>query len=360
MAKSLEQVLGYVALTGLIQRIKSGIPNPLPEKFMTMTKDVIGDSGRYTQVTGQRKVARSVRYGAAALNRTLKDVAYRDAKLVHGFEQQNLPPLILQRLRQYDNYDLQRMGMLEVARQTKEFVQLFINKRVAASLFALSLGHIYSDINGELLPSSAGAVEDADFGMSANNQNQLNGIIAASWALSNTDIPSHIRNIKLQALKSTGYEIKYALYGINVPSYLTQNDYVIDYLARNPAMQTKFLESADVPSGLFGLQWIPVYLSFFEDQNDTNQTIVSGDTVIFTPEISDDWWEILQGSYTVPTTINIVADAAAAANSLKIVYGMAGYSQVTPNPPGIASFYLDTFLPTLKIPDAIFQADVVP
>ena len=83
----------------------------------------------------------------------------------------------------------------------------------------------------------------------------------------------------------TGYPLKYAFYGLNVPSYMTQNNYVIDYLARNPKFAQKFLEQAEIPDGLFGFTWVPVYTAFYEDASNTNQTFFSSDAVIFTPEI---------------------------------------------------------------------------
>lgn len=358
MSKSLLQILGYVTLTGLIQKIKSGIPNPLPPKFMTTTREVIADAGRYTQVTGARRVSKLVTYGSAAVNRTLRDVAIKDVKLLHTFEVMQIPPLLMQQLRQYDDYNLQKMGMQEVARQTKEFVQLFQNMRIAVALNMLNNGVCYFDGNGNLLPTSSGAITTVSMNVDSNNQNQLNGLISSTWRNSNTNIPLIIQNIKLQALKSTGYPIEDCFYGINIPTYMTNNDYVLEYLARNPGMNAKWLDTAELPSGLFGVNWVPVYLSFFEDDNGTNQNIVNANAATFTPTVTDAWWEILEGSYTVPTTLNILTDAVAAMNSARLVHGMAGFSQMTINPPGVASYYLDTFMAVMKNELAVFQGVV--
>ena len=354
--------MGYTALTGLIQATTSGIPNPLPEKFMSTTRDVIGDAGRYTRVTGQRRTARLGKYGASALRRELKDVGSVDVKLMHTFEEQPIPPLVMQALRNYENYEVQKMGMQEVARQVKEFTQLFVNLRIATIMQVLANGILYFDGSGNLLPSSSGAVETISFQMNANNQNQLNGIIAASWATASTNIPLHLRNLKKRAAQLTGYELKYAFYGVNLPTYFTTNDYVLDYLSRNPTWSNKYLESehGEIPDGLFGLTWIPVYNSFFEDSTGTNQEIVGVDKVIFTPDVSSDWWEVMQGSYLVPTSINITTDAGAAMNSLKQVYGMFGYGLAGHNPVTVNTFYGDTFLPVIRNPDVVFQADVTP
>jgi hypothetical protein len=358
MAKTLEQVLGYVALTGTIKATTTGLPFPMPEGFMTTKKQVVGDMGRYTQITGTRRTARLAMYGSPAVKRELKDVAYKDVKLLHSFEEQTLPPLLMQMLRNYDNYDLQKLGIDEVGRQVGEFKQLFQNLRVASILLALGTGKLYFDGSGNLLPSSSGNVVSVDFGMSANNQNQLNGILSTTWKSAIADIPLQLRKLRQQARQLTGYPLKYAFYGENVPSYLTNNDYVQDYLARNPTMQAKFLESADLPAGLFGFDWIPVYESFFEDSTGTNQTIFNADNVIFTPEVSADWYEMMEGSYMVPTTLNIVTDAAAAMASMTQVFGQFGYGAVTHNPPTVNTYYGDTFLPVIKVPNAVFQGVV--
>ncbi len=363
MAKTLEQILGLVPLTGLIKAITTGIPQPLPNKFFTTTKKTEGDSGRYTQVTGGRQTARLVMYGAPAVRRNLRDVASKDVKLMHTFEEQALSPLTLQRLRNYEDYNIQNMGIEEVARQGLEFRTLFDNLRIAAVQQTLANGVIYYDGNGNLLPTSSGAVVTVSFGMLAANQNQLNvfgtgNIINFSWKLTNTDIPGQIRQLKKAALKLTGYPLKHVMYGANVPSYITQNDYCLDYLARNPRMNADFVGSGEIPAGFLDLDWHAVYEGFYNDSNDVSQSIWSDDACVFTPEVGADWWEIMEGSYLAPTSINPMTNAEAALGTLRKVYGMGGYGMVTHNPVGVTDFYFDTFLPILKVPNAIFQGVV--
>lgn len=358
MGYSLEQVLGYVSLTGTIQATTTGIPNPYPDGFMNIKKPVVGDKGRYTRIKGTRRTARLAMYGAPAVQRELKDVAYEDVKLMHTFESMNIDPLLIQALRNYNNYDLQQRGVQELARQVAEWKMYFQNLRIATIGQTLALGAIYYDGSGNFLPSSSGAVVSATFGMNANNQNQLNGILATTWSNPTADIPNQLRVLKQTAAELTGYPLKVALYGRNVPSYLTNNDYVLDYLARSPNMREQFLDSGEIPNGLFGFQWVPIYTAFFEDQTGANQLIWNNDAVTFTPEPSADWWEILEGTYQVPTSINIQTDANQAMGSLREVVGMFGYSMVTHNPPTIQSYFGDTFLPVIKVPDAIYQGIV--
>jgi hypothetical protein len=358
MAKSLSQILGYVTLTGTIQATTRGIPNPFPESFMTKTQDVVGNKGKYTRFTGQRKVARLNKYGGPAHKRNLMPVGEVDIKLLHSFENISLDPLLMKALRSYDSYEQDR-GIREVGRQIAELGQLYQNLRIATTAQVLGNGSLYWDGDGNLLPSSSGAIETHSFQVNANNQNQLNGIITASWALPATDIPLQLRNLKKRAAQLTGYPLKYAFYGENIPTYLTQNDYVLDYLSRNPSVNPEFLQSAEM-GDLFGLTWVPVYTAFFEDQSDTNQAIWGADKVVFTPEVSADWWEVIEGSYEVPKTIDIIANADSAMGSMDTVYGMFSYAKAEHNPPTMGVYMGDTQIPVLKVPDAIFQADVTP
>ena len=356
--KTIQQILGYVTLTGVIQGIKTGIPDNLPDPFAKLTKTCIGDSGRYTRVVGTRQVARRSEYGAPAVQRALKDVEAVDVKLSHVFEMIKLHPLILQQLRAYDNYNVQNLGVEEVDRQQAEFKVYFDNNRLAMTYSMLANGNIWWDASGNLLPTSSGAKVTASFQMSANNQNQLNGVIASSWKLANTDIPSQLRNLRVSAAKLTGYPLKYAFYGLNVPSYLTQNNYVLDYLSRNPNFAQKFLEQAEIPDGLFGFTWVPVYTSFFQDAAGVNQSIFGADEVVFTPEINRDVYELLEGTMMVPSSFNATTDMSAALGTLRQVVGMFSYAVPTHNPPSAEMYMGDTVLPVWKVPDAMFQATV--
>lgn len=363
-SKTIQQILGYVSLTGMIQKIKTGIPDNLPAAFQTIEKKVLGDAGRYAQVVGTRQTSRLTMYGAPAAQRALKDIENVDVKLLHSYESIKMDPLLLQALRNYDNYDVQQMGIEEVARQQSEFRRYFDNLRLSAQYGMLANGSIWFDGNGNLLPSSSGAKVTVSFAVPSGNQNQLNvdgsgNVISSSWKLVNTDIPGQIRSLRIKAAQQHGYPLKYAFYGVNIPSYLTQNNYVIDYLSRNPNFAAKYLEMAEIPEGLFGLTWVPVYTSFFQDQNGNYQSFFGADEIVFAPEITRDVYELLQGSYMIPTQFNATADMAAALASLKQVWGMASYAVPSHNPPTAEMFYLDTFLPVWKVGIALYQATVV-
>jgi len=257
------------------------------------------------------------------------------------------------------------MGMQEVARQASVFRQIFTNLRIAARLQMLANGVIYYDGDGNLLPTSGGAVVTVSGQMAAGNQSQLNvfgagNILAASWATASTDIPLHLRNLRLAAAKLTGYPLSLCFYGVNVPSYLAKNDFVKDWYIRNPERNQKWLDTGELPDNMFGLTWIPVYQSFYEDKDGTNREIFGADSVIFTPPVSPEWWQGLLGSYPVPTSINVSADTYQVQGSFRTEFGSFGYSVPSHNPPSYCSYYGDTFLWIPTVPNALFQGDCTP
>lgn len=368
MAFNLEQIIGYAALLGVIERIKNGVPNPLPKEFMTITKDTVGDSGKYTRITGTRKVARLVMRGAPARRVEQKLIEDIPVKLLNSFEELMLDPQVLLNLRKLDDYSRDK-GKQEVARQTKNFVQRGINLRVVAACQVLANGILYFDADYNLLPSSSGAVFSVDYAVPANNKNQINGLIDVSWSDTTANIPRQLAQLQELSLQTTGYEIETAFYGRNLPSYISQNDYTEEYMARHQEMRDQYLTGMNgkklggaIPQGLFGIKnWVPVNTAFYEDDTDTNQTIFGVDQVVFTPAIDDsmsEWWETIEGSTLVPTTVDIQTDAMAALNSMKEAQGMYAYGKVHDNPAGIVMRSGDCFLPAIKVPAAIFPADV--
>lgn len=363
---TLSQVLGGKNATGVIQGIKSGIPTVVPEAFLRQSsRTVHGKLISWFEVDGRRETARLVQYGSPAKRRELQGVTERSATALHTFEKQPMNALELLRLINPATGELDPMGVSEVQRQTREFKALFSNLRIAAVQFALCKGVIHFDAEGNLLPSSSGAAVSVDFNIPAGNKAQLDvfgggDIIDASWATGSTKIIQHIKEIKKASLKKTGYAIKHAFYGSNIPSYLANNTEAKEYLVRNPQANQTFIDSGEVPAGLGGLTWHPLDEAFYVDADGTVQPMIGDDEIAFVPEPSEDWYELIPGSYAVPTTVDIAGDANSALSSLTEQYGMFSYGKVTHDPPSIEQYAGDTFLPLIKVPGAVFLADTTP
>ena len=365
MAKTLEQILGYEAMLGVVELVKSGLPTDgLLNRFLGMTRAVEGHQGSYYRVEGTRKTAHIVRYGAPSERRGLTGVSEVSVTLLHAFEHIMHKPVTLAQVQSMDNPTRQKLGQQEIDRQTGLFMQNFRNLRIAALCSALVKGKIYFDIDGNLLPSSSSAVVTVDFGIPSGNQNQLDvfgsgAILGASWATDGTDILGDLTAIKKAAVKKSGYQLRYALYGEAVPEMLVSNTNIKNMVGGNPAMSDAF-SKGEIPDGLGGFTWIPAYQWFFEDNDGTLQDWWATDNVVFIPEPARDWFEILEGTYPVPTRLGGVArDGVAALSDVQEVTGAFSYATLNDDPVTIKHLAGDTFLPVITAPYAVFIADTV-
>ena len=87
MASALNDILGYVPLTGLIKKVDTGLRRVLPDAFWSLTSNRAKlDLGRYTVVRGTRQTARRVDYSSPSLKREQRASGRPDVKLITTFE----------------------------------------------------------------------------------------------------------------------------------------------------------------------------------------------------------------------------------------------------------------------------------
>lgn len=361
MAKTIGQLLGLPALTEAVNETLSGLPQEkfLPAAFKNLTQEVIGNSVLAVLLKGQRKVSKLVKYGAPPVGAPLETIADQSWILYASSENIPIDPITFQNLRAYDSWELQRKGEMEIGRQIGLFVKKQMNLQSTITMMQLNKGLTYWDVNGNLLPTSSGAFETiGSIGISANNQNQCNGLIDTTWANPNANIPLMVRKIKKQCLFDTGYELEQAMYGQNVPTYIQKNSYCMDYLARDPSMRSKFLTTNEIPDGFLDLKWVPAWKAFYEDYTETNRQIMDSDGVTFYPEPSRDWYELDLGSTYVPKTLNVIPDVDAMMSNLETKYGIYSYGHINMMPVSLTIVSGNVFLPNIKNPGVLFQAIV--
>jgi hypothetical protein len=238
-----------------------------------------------------------------------------------------------------------------------------MNLRVAAVLAALIQGVIYFDADGNLLASATGAKLTVDMQIPAGHKTQLNvfgtgNIISASWATAATDIIVQIKNLKKAARKETGYPLAHAFYGENVLDYFLTNTKLKELINRNASYQTAF-SKGEIADGFLGLKWWPIEQAFFKDQDGSYQDLAAATQIVFTPEPDNSWWELMEGSYVIPTSLgNLASDMNSALSNLTEVTGMFSYAKVLDDPATIKQLAGDTFLPVVKVPKAVYNATV--
>jgi hypothetical protein len=285
----------------------------------------------------------------------------RTLTLLHTIEELKFRDELFRIFRQWDNYVPQQDRFKdEIARQGAQFVARMDNLDVAVVVSFLANGIAWFDGDNNLLPSSSGAKLTVDQLVPANNKNQLNGLIAASWATTSTDIVGQITAIKNQSVINTGYRLKYAFYGVNIPGYFAKNDSIKGLWQFNQASNANYQNTGRMPPEMLELMWIPAYPSFFEDQAGTTQNLFPADGVTFFPEIDRNTYTYYRGSYPVPTTLGPLPNAEAAAASFRDIFGRFRFAQIETRPPGIFDIMGTTFLPRFKVPNSVFIADVTP
>ena len=164
----------------------------------------------------------------------------------------------------------------------------------------------------------------------------------------------------MRAVQTTGYPLKYALYGKNVAQYLADNTSFQQYLARNQQFNQKWVDTGTIPPGVLDLTWVNVQNAFFADSSNAVTEIFGGDTIVFCPEINPMTWSVYEGSYNVPKSLGAVtSDVMAMLDNVNPQYGPFGYAMMD-GPNSIIGVYGDTFLPRFKVPEAFFIADVTP
>jgi hypothetical protein len=349
----------------MIQAVKTGVPRRMPDSFFKATRRVNGNTAEYFKTRGTRKMARVATYGSPAKEHQLKDVSLQPVVLMHAFESIKLPGAVLVNLLDPEGGQKQELGMEEVSRQVAEFAALFDNLRVNSVQMAMASGALSFDSDGNLLPNATNAQFSVNFAIPTGNQGQLdvqgtgNPIISAPWSSSGTPIIKQIGLLQQAAVQLTGYELQHAFYGTNIPSYLANNSEGHAFLARNPVANQQYLDTGQIPQGVAGLQWHAMGSAFFEDPSGNIQTLLGPDSIVFTPEPSPEWYELVEGSMVVPTDLGKLAgNAGAGLADLREAFGRFAYAKVTDNPVAIEMFAGDTFLPLIKVPAAVFQATV--
>ncbi len=373
MSYALEQLLGYIALGKPIEMVKNGIPDPLPEFSAVKGKAAIADKKRFMTYRGTRQTSRRVEYDAPHLRGTNTPVGEKDVICITSKELLPVPGSTLIQLRSLDAYQSD-MGKDWLAITTRNFTTRFDNLRKAQRWMMLAGGTTYFDSNGNLLPSSSGALATGagsiDIGIAAGHKTTgLDSagavIIDTLWSNSQANIPLHLDKFRQEQAFQTGFDVDVALYSQEIPSYFSTNDYCLDYLARNPKFNDAFLMRGEnagaLPDGLFGIKkWIPTSRIFYDDATATpvHRQIFAANTLVLCPKPDADWYEQVEGTTMVPTTFNATTDMASALGTAVMKEGMYGYGLPQHNPFGVTLFYGDVFLAFIKNPDVLWTLTV--
>jgi len=183
------------------------------------------------------------------------------------------------------------------------------------------------------------------------------GNLLTNWKAATPNILGQLKAVKKAGRKLTGHPITHAFYGVNIPGYIAA-DPVLQSIIRGSQRVAEEAITAEIPSSVGNLKWFPIDQAFFVDQTGVAKDWAGDDVIVFTPDPSTDWWEVIEGTYPVPRSIQLANDLGAVLGNLQQVAGPFSYAQVTTNPVSLQHFAGDTFLPIIKNPAAVFIAKV--
>lgn len=355
---SLRDIIGQISLTSMVNATVPDLPRRLPPPFYNTTREKVeGNSFRYNIFTPARQNATLTDYYAPSVKRDLRPIGSRDVMMFSSNMNMALNPMVLEALHNFENYEWQEKGKKYVALQMADYRRDFDHLEDSVALLILDQGIVYRKNSGEILPNSTGADITQDFiGNSSTNNGTIATItgVTGDWDSPSTNIWLQLEQMRIKAQQTTGYIPEIILYGRNVPTYISNNDSLQPYLARNPEYRDEWIKEGYIrpTHTLGGYQWYPIADAGFRGQTVTTYQLVAGnDDLIFLPAPDDSWWGWAEGSQLIPSTIDILGELDSAVGALTKVYGRYGYSKLNHDPVQMVAYAGTNMTPFIRIPD---------
>lgn len=361
MTVNLNTLIGTNKLMATIQNPSIGLADAFDPKFFSIRENADSQTFKWEQVPITQTTAAAVNFGSPARNAPRTSNAERDARCIHLFESITHGGQALLDL-ESDSAETRERAARDFTKQAVNFGLRFNNSEKVAVASALAFGAIYQSSSGHFQHTSSGAARTIDLGVPAANKNQLAGKITASWATAGTDILGNLFNI-FKAAAQTGFPIRKVQYGSAVPGYFRGNTAISTLMGQSPMLADNLMQGR-IPKG-FGdptgqVVWEPIWNEFFVDSGGTTREIFASDNVLFLPEVTNQWYTMVDGAVVVPTEVGLSATPDAAKAKGKKVYGKFSYAATNHNPYSVDQFCGHSFLPVFLNPAAFFIADVVP
>lgn len=362
MAKTLEQILGFTAMTGVINSPAGGVASDiLDPAWLTLTEPVEGQVAQWTNVAGQQQAASAVNFGSPSRKAKYTSVGTSTAKMIHAFEHMTHPLTLLSQLQQFDSPAIQARGEQIIDAQLMEFRRRFMNLRVGSIFSTLRFGKIYFDGNGGLLGPEGGAAPTTGLVQTASLQiptAQLNIASSASWATASTNILDDIETKVLIPARKLGVKLTRAYYGTAVRNYLLSNTGVGKAL-ENDTQELGRIRNRE-RFRLMGLDWTPLSDAWVNVDGTITDWFPS-DYVVFTAEPDRSWYAMQEGTYLQPVGPEIIGAASAAelAAGFLPVTGMGSYAAKTIDPPGVQHYMFDSYFPAIKHTGYVWSINTV-
>ncbi|HRU04949.1 MAG TPA: major capsid protein [Candidatus Brocadiia bacterium] len=328
-------VLNRTTLTATVQNFK--YPQLQLSAYygaMRPERTKMGDTAEWDILKPTRSMAKPKAPGAPAKLVALEPMGHRIARCIHVAEKLPLDGDRLANLRQPGTDSDPLNDQLYVAQQ-----QLTLDRR-RAMLREFAIAQMFT---GALAVNEDDIKVAVDYAVDSTHKPTA----AASWATASTDIHADLKTWKLLAEQDSGYTITDIWARSAVNGYLLNNTQVGKYLRSSEA--TNQVTREGFVSRLFGFNWHWYDAGYMV--NGTFTPFIAENQLIMTPEPDPSWMGVIEGS----TKIN----PNPGDQKLVDAWGPYAYIRLKDDPAAYVLYQGDTFLPVLKIPDAIVYAKVV-
>jgi hypothetical protein len=350
------QRLTQVAQSAAIRR---GVPRMLPASlFAPSASKPSNDQVEYIQYSGNRQGAQIVSRLSPSKAQNMPGATRKTATAVNVKEKLPIDVTLIDALKS-TNLMIAENARRELVKRMADFdVRAEITRtNVVTSSFAK--GKIWVDVNGNVLPTSSGAVITIDHGVPTANLLTLGGAGSTynigDWSSAATDIGAALRGLRKANVKANNYVLTTILYGELVPSYLAKNTTLKEYFARNAMFRDNIVQNNEIPNGTLGFNWAPVNLSYMVDANGAAQEWFPTNFLGVMPDVADDWYEFVEGGNLYP--VGVAAPGMSIDQMIGLVSvanGKYSYAEMTTDPISVNQIVGDSFLSLIKVPGTYY------
>lgn len=330
----LQEMLDYVTLTETVRDFKFPkleladffCPNPEETKG--------GDAFTYDISKASRDVAAPSSPGAPSKRVALTRAGQKSGRCIHSKEHK---PLDGDRLA-----NVRAMGSRErVKLQTYIAGELLDLTRRRARLRELAVSQM---LTGTMVIDEDDVKATLDYSISSSHKPTAE----ASWAEIDTDIIADL-DVWIDLIeKDSGYTPEHVWCNRTVMRYLMRNTGVKEYLGEG-AYKAQVGQLGFIRE-FYGLTW-HVYGKGYIPAGGSHTRYIADGKMALVPDPDPSWVNILEGSTNIA---NITAQ------ELVEVFGRYSHSLLEADPAGYKAMVGDTFIPILRVPDAVVYADVTP
>jgi len=333
-------------------------PTPFSDTFATGQETVDSNEFRFFYDPADNLPAPLNRHGAAPRMLSIGQASERFMSTFCSFNGIEFPMHVYTALKEFDSPSAQRQGRLEIARIMRKFKNRQTCQKEVIIAKAVTTGIVYANADGEILESSSGADLSADFGISSGNKTTVSGLITALFSEPDTDIPTILEQIRNRQKKNKmPAPTEIYVNRLNL-QYLRNNDYFIEWDARNSGWQDKVLAGEPIES-LWGFNW-----HFNDDhytaEDGTEKPLIPLDVLVMTPPPDGPWVTYVNGPTIVPKSLEIVGTVEEAINNTDLVYGEFAFASVLMPQTKIVGYMGDNYGFGFAEPDAVVIATAFP